>query len=467
MENIKFAWKGKKSEDEMVLDADEVSKILKSVKMKPPDRTSRNDGPPLSPELPLSPEAKKGSDQFTWDPPLSPEPEKKSEKMENKFRKDTDYRPNLSALQSDGSVLIDPPTDAKVEISKDGHFIMNSGCKSGTHTLYHVILSKDGMLHMQNFGVGTPQLIQNVQTAERINREIQQLMQTVEKTKKDKAELPGKQLDYLVRTMQQMEKKLENLEGKISKKEESEGKNLKSILKKEKIKKMKKNKTNYSDLSSSTDTDSENEEEIGNKYVPFEVQAQSTCTPNDYNWKSYLDRKHPLYLPNMDYVEAWMTENKPKLKLRYTNMRTLQNGQNNNLKSLALSCSQYNNKVSQITGGNSENYSITNISKLTRSFIIRFGVSPKLFSAIFVEFCLSSSLKSLAMNNSMVMQQGEEALLKWLSQRTLNKSSETRLKIQAKEYLKKAFREGKNMSKTISDIEGIIIPELLLSLIHI
>ena len=244
--------------------------------------------------------------------------------------------------------------------------------------------------------------------------------------------------------------------------QEFENLQFKSALKERKKKKKKKSKfkdTSSSDSASSSGSNSSSEED---NFVPKPSATSPACAPQDAtDWKRYLDKKKPLYLYSDDYLSAWISEGRPKLKMKIKTMAQLQTKHSTSLKQLKETSKEFNERINSISKGSMETFSINNIAQRTRTFLIRFGVNTKLFNHILVEYCLNPTLKNLALSNPTIMEDTENNLLTWLSQRTLNSSSEQRLKRDIKNYLKNAIKTKANMSSVISNLEGIYIPELL------
>ena len=179
------------------------------------------------------------------------------------------------------------------------------------------------------------------------------------------------------------------------------------------------------------------------------------------DWHDYLDKFKPLQLPNPDWVASWESEGRPLLKIKFYTMGTLQSREASALKSLKESCKEYNERLRTITNTPGEFISLQNIARLCRNFMIRFKVSPNIFTSVFSEFCLPAQLKALIINSA-VISQGETALLNWLSERNLNQGSETRLKYLIRNYIKTCLASKRpNVVECISNVQGILLPELL------
>jgi hypothetical protein len=452
----------------------EVTETVRDVLKQKPTYTQDN----MSSEEKVS-EPLRGAEAIHVDPPdkLPTTPTQISledeVKLNEKFQMITQTnRPILK-----GNLMVDLPTTTRVFI-KNNKFYIDSGLESyGEHVHYEVKSFQDCIWMDQGTGW---QSMKDQNQSKKIMREIQTLEEKEIQREKEEREFPTKALQFLVDKVMKMEKEMDNLRGDLRTANTVNSKKnppiLKSSFKKGKKEKKKWGKT--SSESSTTSSTSSNEE--GDSFDEHSSQNGTKrsnpskerktgityteyCSQGDNEWKSYLSKRDPLYLPNPEWIESWLQESRPPLKVIYKTMRKLQTKQANSLKQLAMNCKDFNQKIAQLSGGSTENFSISNVAKSCRSYMLRFGVSPTLFCTIFVEFCLGPSLKSLALNNAEIMKQGEAELLKWLARRTLNKSSEIRLKLEIKNYLKKSLHSGKNTSKILSDVQGLMVPELLQS----
>ena len=244
--------------------------------------------------------------------------------------------------------------------------------------------------------------------------------------------------------------------------QEFENLQIKPVLKERKKKKRKKKKSKFKDSSSSDSASSSDSSSEEDNFVPRPSATSPSCAPPDAtDWKRYLDKKKPLYLYSDDYISAWVSESRPKLKMKIKTMAELQTKHSSSLKQLKENSKEFNERINSISKGSMETFSINNIAQRTRIFLIRFGINTKLFNHLLVEYCLNPTLKNLALSNPSIMEDTEQNLLNWLSQRTLNSSSEQRLKRDIKNYLKNAIKSKANMSTVISNLEGLYIPELL------
>lgn len=262
--------------------------------------------------------------------------------------------------------------------------------------------------------------------------------------------------------LQGMEQKLSHLEKHIqnnpSQSQESKVRPTRKVKKKKK-------KSKYKDTSSS-DSDSSSDSSSTSLECNFVPKSSVTPISPEKEWHKYLDRKKLLFLCSPHYISAWVSEGRPKLKMKIKTMAELQTKHSSSLKQLKENSKEFNDRINTISRGSMDTFSINNIAQRTRIFLIRFGVNTKLFNHILVEFCLNSTLKNLALSNPSIMEDTEQNLLNWLSQRNLNSSSEQRLKKDIKNYLKQAIKSKQNMSTVISNLQGIFIPELLQARLH-
>ena len=210
------------------------------------------------------------------------------------------------------------------------------------------------------------------------------------------------------------------------------------------------------------------------KLKPKESSSESDSEPtycpgrrkpviNSNNWQDYLDPNYPLVLPNADWESSWEAEGKIWLKTKYSDMGRLQSKEAQSLKLLQAACKEYNDRLRTITNSPGEIYSLNNIARLARNWMIRFRVCPSLFNQLYTEFCLPAQLRALVITSG-VVSDGEESLLAWLSSRNLNQGSETRLKREIRGYIQRTLQQkDANIAQLLSNVQGILLPELLSS----
>ena len=448
MDNIKQVLKQeKKTEDEdedavRVYGVDEVSNLLKVQSKTMAEINHPPDKPPLSSEL-----------------------KKPPKQQEKEITEQLRTKPNFVALYTDGRIHIDPPTNAEVLVSASGQFIMDSGCMSGSKPVYHVVEVHDGIVWMQDFGFGAKRYLPNNEVSQRIIREIYKIQQSVQQNKKEKEELPNKQLDYLVQTMQQLGKKLEHLEDKITRTVDSDDEEKesprKSILKKQERKG--KNRKHASSTSESDDEEKELPPRKARASILKKKKRKRRSRKYESSSSESEDEETPFILTSGDWMASWISEGRPKLKVKIKDMGKLLNLHSGALKLLKEGCKEYNERLKTLTEKGSETFSLNNLARLCRNFMIRFGVHTDLFPQVFVEFCLPANIRSLAINNSSILAEGEVAFLTWISSRTLNQGSEVRLKRIIKDYIEKCLKNNGNVAQMISNLQGVLIPELLSS----